>query len=201
MHSTVCGKEAGCICCYNKYPVIAIVLGLVSDLYNQDINCTHTGYIIIIFPVLYIQYRRGLWPSAINDMNLRTEGYVFSDLEFANFCSYFYYSLQRRLSAEKGGRNHFDTKRYLCIASNNIGDPDSKRSPGQASFRRDLWLIAEAAGIGKCSLVLTQDHRFMDAIIEPDVVRRKFKQCVKTRLGVDFNVHVRSLKSVIPLDY
>ena len=63
------------------------------------------------------------------------------------------------------GRNDFNIKRQLCIASNNIGDPGSKRSPGQASFRRDLRLITEAAGVGKCSLVLSEDHRFMDAII------------------------------------
>lgn len=125
---------------------------------------------------------------------------MFSDSEFANFCSYFYYSLQKRLTAEKTGLNDFDTKRYLCIASNNIGDPESKRSPGQASFHRDLRLITEAAGIGKCSLVLSEDRRFMDAIIEPEVVRRKFKQCVKAKLGVYFNVHVQSLRSVIPMD-
>ena len=81
-----------------------------------------------------------------------------------------------------------------------IGDPESRQSPGLASFRRDLRLIAEAAGIGKCSLVLSEDHRFMDAIIQPQVVRRKFKQCVKAKLGVNFNVHVQSLKSVIPMD-
>ena len=101
---------------------------------------------------------------------------------------------------EKNGRNDFNIKRHLCIASNNIGDPQSKQSPGQASFHRDLRLIAEAAGIGKCSLVLSEDHRFMDAIIGPEVVRRKFKQCVKIKLGVTFNVHVQSLKSVIPLE-
>ena len=101
MHSIVCGKEAICICCYNKYPVIAIILGLVSDLYNQDITCTHTGYIILTSPVIYIQYRRGLWKLAISDLNLRTERYMFSDSEFASFCSYFYYSLQKRLTAEK----------------------------------------------------------------------------------------------------
>ena len=136
---------------------------------------------------------------AITDLNLRTEGYVFSDEEFASFCSYFYQSLQKRLTVEKG-RNDFNIKRQLCIASNNISDPESKRSLGQASFRRDLRLITEAAGVGKCSLVLSEDHRFMDAIIGPDIVRRKFKQCVQIKLGVAFNVHVQSLKSVIPLD-
>ena len=70
-----------------------------------------------------------------------------------------------------------------CI--NSIGDPESRRSPGQASFRRDLRLIAEAAGIGKCSLVLSEDYRFMDASIGPKVaLRKKLKQCVKAKLGV-----------------
>ena len=40
----------------------------------------------------------------------------------------------------------------------------------------------------------------MDAIIGPKVVR-KFKQCIKAKLGIYFNVHVQSLKSVIPIDY
>ena len=49
----------------------------------------------------------------------------------------------------KKGGNDFEIKRRLFIASNNLGDPESKYSPGQASFRKDLHIIAEAAGIGK----------------------------------------------------
>ena len=80
-----------------------------------------------------------------------------------------------------------------------MGDPDTKRSPGQASFRRDLRIIAEAAGIGKCQLILSEDHRFLDSIVAPQVVRRKFRQSVRAKLGVSFSVHVQSLKEVIPI--
>ena len=77
-----------------------------------------------------------------------------SDEEFADFCTFYEYLQKKRRG------NDFNTKRHLCIASNNVGDPDSKRSPGQASFFRDLRIIAEAAGIGKCQLILSEDHRF-----------------------------------------
>ena len=106
-------------------------------------------------------------------------------------------SLQKRLKREKKKGNDFNIKRQLCIASNNVGDPDSKRSPRQASFRRDLRIITEAAGIGKCQLILSEDRRFLDSIIAPQVVRRKFRQSVRAQLGVSFNVHVQSLKEVI----
>ena len=87
------------------------------------------------------------------DLNLRTEGYIFSDEEFTDFCSYFYKSLQKRLVKEKRRGNDFNVKRQLCIASNIIGDLDSKRSPTQASLRKDLKIITEAAGI------LSEDQR------------------------------------------
>ena len=90
-------------------------------------------------------------------------------------------------------------KRQLCIASNNIGDPDSKRSAAQASFRRDLRIISEAAGIGTCRLILSEDRRFLDSIISPEPVRRKFRQCILAHLGIEFKVHVKALKDVIPL--
>ena len=80
------------------------------------------------------------------------------------------------------------------MASNNLGDPKSKRSPGQASFRQDLRIISEAAGIGRCRLVLSEDHRFLDSIVEKKVVRKKLKYSILRMLGVEFAVHVQPLK-------
>jgi hypothetical protein len=94
---------------------------------------------------------------------------------------------------------NYQLKQQLCTASNIVGDPFSKRSPAQASFRRDLRIACEAAGIGKCSLLLSEDHRFLDVVVFADPIRKKLKTCMLRMLGIDFQLHVQALSDAIPL--
>ena len=59
----------------------------------------------------------------------------------------------------------------LSIATTLLGDPNSKRSSAQASFRRDLKIICESAGVGNCCLVLSDDCRFLDAVMNAEFLR------------------------------
>ena len=70
----------------------------------------------------------------------------------------------------------------LSIASTLLGDPNSKRSSAQASFKRDLRILCESAGVGNCCLVLSDDCRLLDAIMNATTVRNKFKSCMKNHL-------------------
>ena len=135
----------------------------------------------------------------MNDLDIRVEGHVLTDEDFFQFCDYFYSCLQKKLKKEKYSKN-YELKQQLCTASNIVGDPFSKRSPAQASFRRDLRIACEAAGIGKCSLLLSEDHRFLDVVIFSDIVRRKLKTCRLRMLGIDFQLHVQALSDVVPLE-
>ena len=152
---------------------------------------TVTYMMFISSIILYIQYRRGLWKPAMNDLDIRVEGHVLTDEEFFQLCDYFYSCLQKKL--KKKHSKNYELKQQLCTASNIVGDPFSKRSPAQASFRRDLRIACEAAGIGKCSLLLSEDHRFLDVVVFSDIVRRKLKTCMLRMLGIDFQLHVQAL--------
>lgn len=130
----------------------------------------------------------------MNDLDIRVEGHVLTDEDFFQFCDYFHSCLQKKL--KKHSKN-YELKQQLCTASNIVGDPFSKRSPAQASFRRDSRIACEAAGIGKCLLLLSEDHRFLDVVIFSHIVRRKLKTCMLRMLGIDFQLHVQD---VIPLE-
>ena len=100
-----------------------------------------------------IQYRHGLWKPALESMDVRTEGYVFTDNEMLEFYNHFYAVLQKKLASVKAEREtvkdmHLKDElteqcQHICIASNILGDPNSKRTPAQASFRRDLCIVCE----------------------------------------------------------
>ena len=48
-----------------------------------------------------IQYRHGLWRPALDSMDIRTEGYVFTDNEMVEFYNHFYATLQKKLASIK----------------------------------------------------------------------------------------------------
>ena len=48
-----------------------------------------------------IQYRHGLWRPALDSMDIRTEGYVFTDNEMVEFYNHFYATLQKKLASVK----------------------------------------------------------------------------------------------------
>ena len=65
-------------------------------------------------------------------------------------------------------------KYEVNICSNILGDAFVERlSPAQASFRRDLKLVLEAAqaGVKGVKLVLSDDSRFIDTVILCHTVR------------------------------
>ena len=129
---------------------------------------------------------------------MQTEGYVFTDKEVQDFYDYFYQSLQKKLADLKKQRElASELMQQLCITSNILGDPNSKRSPAQSSFRRDLKIIMEGAGVGNCCLIVSDDCRLLDTVMKPPVVREKFFTCMKKILGIEFAIHVKYLRDVV----
>ena len=83
----------------------------------------------------------------------------------------------------------------LYIATNILGSPNEKRSAPQA---RDLRIICEAVGVGGSCLILSDDSRFLDTIMNSDTIRQKFKVSMKNVLGVIYNVQVKALREIVP---
>ena len=48
-----------------------------------------------------------------------------------------------------------------------------------------------------CCLIVSDDCYFFDAVISSNVVRQKFKFCMKSVLGIDFDIHVQGLRDVV----
>ena len=153
-----------------------------------------------------IQYRRHLWKVAMENVDLRCEGFVFTDDEMLVFYDHFYSALQKKLASLKSAKTSADRHirddlniqtQQLSIAMTLLGDPSSKRSTAQASFRRDLRIVCESAGVGNCCLVLSDDCRFLDAVVNAELVHKKFKTCVRKSLGVHFKAQVKPLSVVV----
>ena len=125
-------------------------------------------------------------------MDIRNKGYVFTDDEMFKFYNHFYAALQKKLASVKAEEssikdNHLRDElteqcQHLCVASNILGDPDSRRSPVQASFRRHLCIICEGAGVDNCCLIMFDDCCFLDAIVGSNMVKVLYEKCIRNRL-------------------
>ena len=79
------------------------------------------------------------------DSHMKVGGYTFSDNDLDNFYCYFRVYLQQKL---KNPKLSSCVKCEVNICSNILGDSLVQRlSPAQSSFRRDLKLVCEAAGV------------------------------------------------------
>lgn len=83
-----------------------------------------------------------------------------------------------------------EEKQELSTCSKILGgNPGEAVSRSQSSFRRDLRLMCEAAGIAGCHLFLSDDCRFIDTIA---------KRCCQLTLGISpFDVHIKAIGEVI----
>ena len=115
----------------------------------------------------------------------------------SNFYSFFYQYLQKKKLKDPGLSS--DEKYELCMYSNNLGNSSVARlSANQASFRRDLQLVCEAAGIGGSQFFVSDDCKFIDIVIVSSTVRRIFKKCARDTLGVaPFGLHVKAIGDVV----
>ena len=73
--------------------------------------------------------------------------------------------------------------------TNILGSPNEKRSAPQA---RDLCIICEAVGVGGSRLILSDDSRFLDTVMNSDTIRQKVS--MKNVLGVMYKSEVPELK-------
>ena len=87
--------------------------------------------------------------------------------------------------------------RYLSEASTIIGQPGDIVSKNCTNFRRDLRIVCEAAGVGGCKVVLSNDSRFIETVIKHQTVYKCFKKAVEGALNIVFKVRVVSLESVL----
>lgn len=61
----------------------------------------------------------------MNDLNLRTEGYIFTDEEFHKFCGHLHKSLQKRLEKEKKGKEMISIlKDNSALRPTTLGTPE-----------------------------------------------------------------------------
>ena len=135
---------------------------------------------------------------ALRESNIQTGGYLFTDKEMANFYAYFHDYLQQKL---KNRTLPYNVKCEVCICSNILGDSSVERlSTAQSSFRRDLKLVCEAAGVSGSQLFISDDSRFINTVIVSRTVRRIFKKCAKNILGIHpFPLHVKAIGEVVQL--
>ena len=133
----------------------------------------------------------------MEELQLRPEGHTFVDDELEEFFTYFYTCLQYRLKRVRGKQPKL--ARELSEASTILGKPRSlsKTSASSTNFRNDLKIVCEAAGIGGCSVVLSDDSRFIDTVIESEEVKKCFKKAVRSVLNIKFSVRVVPLCSVV----
>jgi hypothetical protein len=123
------------------------------------------------------------------------EGYIFEDKDLDQFYDKFYFKLQKKLGKVKGVDPQSASE--LSQASTILGRPDCKRSVHYTVFRNDLQITCEAAGVGNCSLVLSDDSRFIQTVIESYVVKKCFRKALKTTLQIEFNLQVELLSNVL----
>ena len=132
------------------------------------------------------------------DSHLKVGGYTFSDNDLDNFYGYFRTYLQQKL---RNPTLSSCVKHEVNICSNILGDSIVQQlSPAQSSFRRDLKLVCEAAGVRGSRLFISDDPRFIETVIDSKTVRRIFKKCAKNILGIHpFPLHVKAIGKVVPL--
>ena len=123
-------------------------------------------------------------------------GAVYSDRELSDFFDYLYGLLQN------GVIQHRYINREICSvfskASDHVGAPTSKRSPQQASFRRDLTMICEAAAVANAHVVLTDDQRFIQNMIKYEPVYHTLVKAIERVFNIQFTLYIRPLADVIP---
>ena len=71
-------------------------------------------------------------------------------------------------------------------------------SIAQSSFRRNLKLVLESAGVKVVKLVLLDDSRFTDTVISSHTVCKVFKKCARGILGMyPFPLHIKGVRDVV----
>ena len=90
-------------------------------------------------------------------------------------------------------------KYEVCICSNILGDSFVNLfSTAQSSFRRDLKLVLESAGVKGVKLILSDDFRFIDTVTSSHTVRMVFKECARDILGIyPFRLHIKGVGAVV----
>ena len=68
-------------------------------------------------------------------------------------------------------------------------------SSAQASFRRDLKLVLEEAGVKGAKLLVADDSRFIDTVILSHTVRKVFEKCARDILGI-YNFPLHACKGI-----
>ena len=114
----------------------------------------------------------------------------------------FYQFFQDYLQTKLKDRSLSSTEKYeVCICSNILGRSFTERlSTAQSSFRRDLKLVLEAAGVKGAQLVISDDSRFINTVIRSNTVRRVFKRCARDILGISpFPLHIKAVGEVVNL--
>ena len=115
-----------------------------------------------------------------------------------NFYLFFHDYLQKKLK----DRSLSSSEKYeVCVCSNILGNSFLERlSTAQSSFRRDLRLVLEAAGVKGAQLVISDDSRFINTVIRSNTVRRIFKTGARDSLGISpFPLHIKAVGEVVNL--
>ena len=136
-----------------------------------------------------MQYEKGLWPYVLKNNGIKCTGHSFTDKEVEDFCSLLYKKMQDELVEVR--HNRPSCARELSSASSSLGRPGEKRSLPCINFRRDLRIVLEAAGSRGGKLVLSDDTRFIETVIQSEVVFNCFKRAAKEALGIKFKIRAR----------
>ena len=114
----------------------------------------------------------------------------------SNFYSHFHDYLQTKIKDRSLTRSQ---KHEVCICSNILGDFFVKHlSIAQSSFRRNLKLVLESAGVKGVKLVHSDDSRFINTIISSHTIRKVFKKCARDILGMyPFPLHIKGVGDVV----
>ena len=143
-----------------------------------------------------MQYERGLWPCVLKQYEIKAGGFSFPDDDIDKFYSVLYSLMQQRMKEVR--RINPLHASELSVASSILGRPSGEKiSLPSTNFRKDLKIICEAAGVRGCRLILSDDSRFIDTVIESSVVFQCFKTAMNKALGITFRIRVEALSSVL----
>ena len=115
-------------------------------------------------------------------------GAAYTDKELGDFFNYLrVYGILQDGVVQYRYYTNCDICSAFLKASNHVGAPTDKRSPQQASFRRDLTIICEAATVTNALVVLTDD-RFIQNMIKHQPVYHCLIKAIERVLNLKFTL-------------
>ena len=114
----------------------------------------------------------------MKELDVKVGGYVFTDDEIQSFFAYLKTLLQHHMTKLPQG----SVEKYeLSICNTTLGKPGEgeRTSIPQSSFRRDLTIVCECAGVTGSQLFVSNDQRFLNTVAHSNVVRGLFKKAAR----------------------